>query len=194
MGYPVVTYTPANGQSSDATQIVTNFSDLTNALSDGTKDLNCGGIYAQSGMSSVGDLTVATNKIVMSATSGNLTVAGVVSAPSGVFTSNLTIPGLSVARTAVVASTTYTVQSGDFYIQCVGNATITVGLPAAPSTGAVYCFSTTANPNLPLEIQSGGKTMMGTVTTLTVSAGGGAILAYGDGSATEKEWGVVSKW
>lgn len=60
MAYISVTNTFVNGNTADANDVNTNFSDLTDGLSDGTKDLNVLNVTSSSGVKSGGAETLKT--------------------------------------------------------------------------------------------------------------------------------------
>jgi hypothetical protein len=59
MAYPSVTYTFVNGTANNATEVNTNFQNIIDGLSDGTKDLNINGINLNGTLTTVGSATIS---------------------------------------------------------------------------------------------------------------------------------------
>lgn len=111
MAYPSVTYANlVNGQTSDADQLDTNFQDIINGLSDGTKDLN------------VNNLTIA----------GTLTIPGTFSLLSSLnLTGNIVLSGYIEIQNGSKASPSIRGASGSansgFYFKTTDEPCITAG-------------------------------------------------------------------
>jgi len=73
-----VTYTPVNGDVNDVTKITQNFTDITNGLSDGTKDLTINKLTTTVGITCGGSMTVAGDLYTVAFTdySGSVTESG----------------------------------------------------------------------------------------------------------------------
>ncbi len=68
MGYPTLTYTLTNGTTADATQVMQDFNDILNGITDGTKDVSINALTA------AGTATLNGNVIAGSASSDDLTI------------------------------------------------------------------------------------------------------------------------
>lgn len=82
MTAPSYTYTPANGGVVDASQLVQNFNDILNGVTDGTKDLSI------SALTCAGTATLNGNVTLGNATSDDITVTGSLAATLNIKTNN----------------------------------------------------------------------------------------------------------
>ena len=114
MGAPTLTYQLANGTTADAAQVMQDFNDLLNAMTDGTKD------FSISALTLAGTGTFNGHVILGSASSDDLTFNG------------------SLASSIPIKTTrTYDIGSADLGLRTAyfgGNSTYTVSL-SAPSSG-----------------------------------------------------------
>jgi hypothetical protein len=138
MGYAVVTYTFANNTNSDATQVNQNFTDLTAGLSDGSKDLRMANGYLVSGLSCLDQFTMNTTKVVMSGTSGNLTLAGSALVSGNVRAmGNVLVDGFPIVKTQYVFNDASATVTNGIVLSLGGPGNNTMILPASPVDGTI---------------------------------------------------------
>jgi len=151
MPAPSVTHIFANSTTADATQVNTNFTDLINGASDGTKDY------------SINALTCAG----AAALNGNVTLGNASS-------DDITFTGSMASHLPIKTTATYDIGSSTLGLRHIylGNSTSTLRL-AAPTLGASY------NLTLPypsdLQSKTGNYTVLGSDGTVVCSASGGAF-------------------
>lgn len=94
MSSPSVTYTFSNGVLTDATQVNQNFTDLLNAMTDGSKSFAIDALTCASTLGLAGNFAIATNKFTVAASTGNTVVGGTLSVTgTSTFTGAATFTG-----------------------------------------------------------------------------------------------------
>jgi len=156
MGYPAVTYTLSNGNTSDATQVNQNYTDLINGFSDASKDFNMNAGTLASTLTVTGNVAVNTNKFTITAASGNTLVAG-----------TLTVTGATTFAGAVTANGGITLGAGD---DLIGSSTSDITINTTAFTVAGATGNTSVGGTLGV---TGAVTLSSTLTdgALTLSAG-----------------------
>lgn len=167
MPAPSVTYSFVNGQTSDGPQVSQNFTDIINALSDGTKDLSI------SALTVAGVLTANGNVALGDATSDTITV-------TSRFVSDL-IPSTSNARDLGTTSLRWK----DLYL--AGTATVT----GAVSMAGLTCTTITASGAVSLngavtlgDASGDAITITGTPTIAAATTINNTLTVAGNGSDT----------
>lgn len=138
MGAPSVTYTFTNGTTADATQVNTNFTDVINGITDGTKDLTLsaltvGGVGTFNGNVTLGNSTV-----------DDITITGSIAA---------TIPWKTNATGNIGSST---LAPASIYL---GLTTFTMRLVPAATASYTFTFPATAGSAGDILVNSGSATM-----------------------------------
>jgi len=174
MATPGVTYTFVNGTATDATKMNTNFTDVLNAMSDGTDDLNIAAITC----AGTATFNAAVNL-------GNAT------------TDDITISGSLASDIPIKTTESYDIGSATLGLQAIylGDNAKTVALKANPAASASYSFTYPAalgslNQYMTLD-SSGYLQWVNPVTlrsathtadgTFTAPSGVSAVLVYGCG-------------
>lgn len=126
MANPSITYTFTNGTAADATAVNTNFNDLINGLTDGTKDLSVFAITAASNVNFQGNVTLGNSSV------DDITFNGALESNLPVGTNNSYDIGSSTLGLAGV----YLGASGGFTTRLISGATASHTLTLPPTSGS----------------------------------------------------------
>lgn len=154
MAAPSVTNTFSNSTTADATQVNTNFTDLINGASDGTKD------YSINALTCAGAATLNGNVTLGNATADDITITGSLASTINIKTTNTYNIG---SATLGLLSVYFGSSSGAFSTRVIGGAAAaswTLTLPTAVPTGASFV----------LESTTGGATSWTSRTKLAITA------------------------
>lgn len=130
MAFPSVTFTFTNGSNSDATQVNQNFTDVLNAFSDGTKDIN---IFSAT---IAGALTANGNVNLGDSTVDSLTITASLASTVAIKTNN----SFDIGSASLGLGSIYYGSSGGFTTRIVGGATSswTMTLPTTGGTSGYH--------------------------------------------------------
>lgn len=170
MPSPSVTYTFANDTTSDATQINQCFTDLINALSDGTKDLSVSAITA------AGNVTFNGNTAIGNSSADDLTITSSLASTIPIKTTNTynigsATKGLQYAYFGSSAGSN-TARLGGF----TGTADVTLAMPLLSGTLGTN-FPVTTQTDTYLALVTDGVILMNCATSKTVTLPAAATCA-----------------
>lgn len=183
MAAPSVTYTFANSTTSDATQVNTNFSDIINGVSDGTKDLSinaltCAGTATLNGNVNLGnasgdDLTI-TASLASSLAIKTTATYNIGSATLGILSlyignSTFTTRLLSAATSSWTLTLPVTGGTSGYFMQTNGSGTATWADVVTTTTSSAALTGLTSPPTVAIRTTVIGTTT-GSIVTITVPA------------------------
>lgn len=173
MASPSVTYTFSNSTTADATQVNTNFTDLINGITDGTKDLSINALTC------AGTATLNGNVNIGNASGDDLTItASLASSVAVKTTATYNIGGSTTGLLSV-----YIAGTSSFTTRIISGATATWTLTLPPTTGVVNDVMLNAASGVTNWAQRHARSVLTKTGTYTILATDELILCSTSGGA-----------
>jgi len=189
MAYASVTWSLSNGTVTDATKVNTNFTDIVNGLSDGSKSLNMDSAVFAGTLAVAGNFTLNTNKFSVVAASGNTAIAGTLGVTgAATLSSTLALTGdlaINTNKFSVAAASGNTLIAGTLGVtgaitgNLTGNVTGDVTGNVTGSSGSCTGLAATATA-LATARTIGGVSFDGTANITVATATGGFTVSGGN--------------
>ena len=170
MAYTSVTWSFSNNTVTDATKVNTNFTDIVNGLSDGTKDINVSAGTFAGAVAVAGNFAIATNKFSVVAASGNTAIAGTLEV-----TGASTFTGAATFTGGVTFNGGITLGAGD---SLIGSSTSNITFNTDKFTVAGATGNTVIAGTVEMSANTATLTHTGT-TSLTIASTSGTVIVEG---------------